>query len=128
MATREQELKGIEDQLRQELVNAEQELVQLDEQVRQYGESQELSEGADNHPGDDSDRLTEQERLLTIRGQLGERKADIEHALEKVDRGEFGICERCGQPIPTGRLEAIPFARYCVECQEIMDQNGAAAK
>lgn len=125
MATREQQLKSIEDQLRQELTDAEQELEQLDDQVRQYGESQELSEGADNHPGDDSDRLSEQERLLTIRGQLGARKSDIVHALEKADQGEFGLCERCGKPIPTGRLEAIPFARYCVECQEIVDQNGA---
>lgn len=126
MATREQELKTIENQLRDELRDAEQELEQLDEQVRQYGESQELAEGADNHPGDDSDRLSDQERLLTIRGQLAERKAEIEHAIEKAERDEFGLCERCGRPIPTGRLEAIPFARYCVECQEIMDQNGAA--
>lgn len=126
MATREQELKGIEEQLRQELADAEQELEQLDDQVRQYGESQELAEGADNHPGDDSDRLSEQERLLTIRSQLAARKADIEHALEKVDHGEFGLCERCGKQIPTGRLEALPFARYCVDCQEIMEQNGAA--
>lgn len=126
MATREQELKTIENQLHQELNEAERELDQLDEQVRQYGESQELAEGADNHPGDDSDRLTEQERLLTIRGQLSERKDEIVHALEKAKRDEFGLCERCGRPIPTGRLEAIPFARYCVECQEIMDQDGAA--
>ncbi|MEX2426534.1 MAG: TraR/DksA C4-type zinc finger protein [Thermomicrobiaceae bacterium] len=126
MTTREQELSQFEQMLREQLEEAEQELTQLDDQVREFGESSELAEGADNHPGDDSDRLTEQERLLTIRGQLADRKTDIERALEKVDAGEFGACECCGQPIPSGRLEALPFARYCVECQEIMDRDGAA--
>ena len=125
MVTREQELQQIEQQLRQELIDAEGELEQLDEQIRLYGETGEQAEAADNHPGDDSDRLSEQERLFTIRQQLGERKAAIEYALTKVDQDEFGVCERCGNQIPTGRLEALPFAQYCVECQEIIDQQGA---
>jgi DnaK suppressor protein len=127
MSTRENELKHLEDQLREELVQAEQELQQLDEQVRDYGETSELAEGADNHPGDESDRLTEQQRLFTIRGELANRKADIEHALERVESGSFGTCERCGRQIPSARLEALPFARYCVDCQEIVDRDGAAA-
>jgi DnaK suppressor protein len=126
MTSRTEELKSIEANLREALTDAEQELSQLDDQVKDYGETTDLAEGADNHPGDDSDRLTEQQRLLTIRGQLAERKADIESALEKVESGELGICERCGTKIPIGRLEALPFARYCVDCQEIVDQEGAA--
>jgi DnaK suppressor protein len=127
MATREQQLQNIEQELRRELDDAAREIEDLDEQVRSFGESADSSEGADNHPGDESDRLFEQERLLTIRERLAGRKADIERALEKIDTGTFGACERCGQPIPTGRLEALPFARYCVECQEIIDRDGAAA-
>ncbi len=127
MATRENELSTIEQQLREDLRGADQEINELDEQVKRFGETLESAEGADNHPGDDSDRLAEQERLLTIRSQLAERKAEMEHALSKVDDGTFGVCERCGQLIPSGRLEAIPFARYCVECQEIVDRDGVAA-
>jgi RNA polymerase-binding transcription factor DksA len=37
-------------------------------------------------------------------------------AIERIDRGTFGKCERCGQPIPRGRLEAIPYTRTCVKC------------
>jgi RNA polymerase-binding transcription factor len=37
-------------------------------------------------------------------------------ALERIDRGAFGKCERCGQAIPKGRLEAIPYTRTCVRC------------
>jgi DnaK suppressor protein len=127
MPARKQELKNIEKKLREQLAESGEELEQIDGQVRDFGETSELAEGADNHPGDDSDRITEQERLLTIRSQLAARKADIEHALEKVGQDEFGLCERCGQQIPSGRLEALPFARYCVECQEIADREGAAA-
>jgi DnaK suppressor protein len=126
MVTREQGLKNIEDVLREERENAETELAELDEQIRSFGDRDESSEVADNHPGDDSDRVSEQERLLTIRQQLGERKEAIEHAISKAGSGSFGICERCGSEIPIERLEVLPFARYCIECQEIVDEEEAA--
>lgn len=127
MATRAQKLQNIETQLRDALSEAQHEIDQLDDQVRSFGESGELAEGADNHPGDDSDTLSEQERLLTIRERLAGRKFEIERAIEKIDSGEFGKCERCGRQIPAGRLEVLPFARYCLECQEIIDRDGVAA-
>lgn len=37
-------------------------------------------------------------------------------AIERIDRGTYGLCERCGQRIPKGRLEVIPYARTCVKC------------
>jgi DnaK suppressor protein len=42
----------------------------------------------------------------------------IESALERFDRGDFGTCEGCDEEIPLKRLEAIPWASYCVPCQE----------
>lgn len=42
--------------------------------------------------------------------------ADIDHALEKLDEGSYGICDRCGEPIPEARLEALPASASCVEC------------
>ena len=44
-------------------------------------------------------------------------------ALVRLENGNFGICESCGQSIPTARLEAIPFARFCVQCAEANDQT-----
>jgi len=46
----------------------------------------------------------------------------IEQAIRRLDRGEFGICQECLQPIPQRRLEAIPWAAYCVRCQEQLDE------
>lgn len=47
----------------------------------------------------------------------GERKLlrEIDYALERINNGTYGICVGTGQPIPKARLEAQPWARYCVE-------------
>ena len=43
---------------------------------------------------------------------------DIEAALERLEAGEYGNCQRCGRPIPVERLELLPYARCCVGCQQ----------
>ncbi len=48
----------------------------------------------------------------------------IEHALDRIRRGEFGVCEECGQRIPAARLEALPYATTCVKCQRTVEWNG----
>ncbi|MBI3894649.1 MAG: TraR/DksA family transcriptional regulator [Acidobacteria bacterium] len=49
-----------------------------------------------------------------LQGQLRQ----IEDSLERLKMGEYGICESCGAAIPSKRLLAIPWARFCVDCQE----------
>ena len=41
--------------------------------------------------------------------------ADIDAALARIDAGTYGICERCGRPIPEERLEALPWATLCLD-------------
>jgi RNA polymerase-binding protein DksA len=41
---------------------------------------------------------------------------ETRHALGRIDAGTYGVCERCGERIPMPRLEAVPFARACLEC------------
>jgi DnaK suppressor protein len=48
-------------------------------------------------------------------------------ALRKLDEGGFGECERCAEPIAERRLEALPFARYCIGCQRLAEQEEKAA-
>ena len=43
---------------------------------------------------------------------------EINGALHRMDIGAFGICPECEEPISTKRLDAVPWARYCVTCQE----------
>ena len=49
----------------------------------------------------------------------------IERALEKVRKGEYGICEACGHKIPKARLDALPDATLCIKCQRELERQGA---
>lgn len=46
----------------------------------------------------------------------------IDEALEKLEEGTYGICEGCGQEISEKRLKAIPFAIYCIDCQQMKER------
>ncbi|MDP2729997.1 MAG: TraR/DksA C4-type zinc finger protein [Dehalococcoidales bacterium] len=60
----------------------------------------------------------ELERRLTMEKQMKEQLADIEYALSKFEKGTYGLCDSCGQPIAPGRLEVLPQANLCVNCKE----------
>ncbi len=51
-----------------------------------------------------------------------ERISDLERALQRLDRGEYGICERCGAEIPEDRLEMLPECSLCVACAADMER------
>ncbi|MCI0546900.1 MAG: TraR/DksA family transcriptional regulator [Candidatus Rokubacteria bacterium] len=48
---------------------------------------------------------------------------EVVSALQKLDEGGFGACERCGEGIAEKRLEALPFARYCIDCQRTIEEE-----
>jgi DnaK suppressor protein len=52
---------------------------------------------------------------------------EVTSALQKIADGSFGDCERCGEPISEKRLEALPFARYCIECQRAVEEEERTA-
>ncbi len=52
---------------------------------------------------------------------------EVVSALQKIDEGSFGDCERCGEPISEKRLEALPFARYCIGCQRAAEEEERTA-
>ncbi|MBN2120791.1 MAG: TraR/DksA C4-type zinc finger protein [Candidatus Omnitrophica bacterium] len=47
----------------------------------------------------------------------------IDLALRKIDDSSYGICEACEKPIPKRRLDALPYVRNCLKCQENLDQQ-----
>ena len=57
-------------------------------------------------------------RVGTAR-ELGAMLEDVERALQKLDEGTYGICDRCGHLIPDARLEARPWSVLCVDCAAI---------
>jgi len=53
--------------------------------------------------------------------------ARIEYALERMRDGHYGICEGCGTNIPMARLNALPYATYCIKCQREAERQGATS-
>lgn len=47
----------------------------------------------------------------------------IEQALTRLDAGTFGTCVHCGQPVQEKRLDAVSWARHCLDCQELQDKG-----
>lgn len=65
------------------------------------------------------------ETALHIASTESSRLRDVLDALERIEKGTYGICEGSGKPIPIKRLEAFPSARYCVEYQELIEKEQA---
>ena len=55
---------------------------------------------------------------LRLNGIEFSQLKQIQDALDRLQLGDFGICLACDEPIPAKRLQALPWARYCVPCQE----------
>jgi len=78
----------------------------------------ELAEGGtDNHLGDTATALYDRELDEGLEEGARETLVEIEAALQRIDAGTYGICDRCGKPIGTERLAAIPWARLCIDDQ-----------
>lgn len=73
------------------------------------------------HLADLGNATTEEETGLTLLEQQERLLMECNAALARIDAGTFGSCEECGRPIAPGRLEAIPYARWCVACARRME-------
>ena len=67
---------------------------------------------------DGAHTAAERGQAITIVRELRVSLGEVERALRKMDRGTYGMCERCGEPIGDDRLEAIPEARLCIRCKQ----------
>jgi RNA polymerase-binding transcription factor len=89
------------------------------ERVREYRHDQE--DEATPPPGDEMDvarSLAEVETHASLIERAEDRLKAIDFAFDRLEHGRYGICAQCGEQIPVQRLEALPFAGYCVDCQE----------
>ncbi len=93
----------------------------LEEQERIAGELERLREAlkvevdVDAEEGDPD--LIEREKNVALVSQLEVKQTSVQAALRAIDKGKYGVCERCGEEIPTERLEVRPDATLCVTCQ-----------
>jgi RNA polymerase-binding protein DksA len=69
-------------------------------------------------------QVFEQQRDLALREKNQQQLAAVDAALARVAAGTFGTCIRCGLPIAPERLEALPWAAHCIDCQRIVGRGG----
>lgn len=58
----------------------------------------------------------QRKQLLLLRAE--QQLKEVESALERLDKGEYGICISCGEPIHPDRLKALPAGAYCIRCKQ----------
>jgi len=90
-----------------------------DEHLTDQSETESIGEisSYDQHQADTGTETFEREKDLSILEQIEAELADVEHAIRRLDAGDYGTCEVCGMAIPDERLEVMPAARLCLEHQ-----------
>lgn len=76
----------------------------------------------DIEPDEGDAEVFEREKNAALIAVLERRLKDIETALKLIEKGEYGICTRCGKPIEPERLEIKPDATLCIECQREVER------
>ena len=89
----------------------------LIDKLEQLRPVDERREGSHSESGEEATETFELEKHLALEKRLRDQLAEIEHALDKLDQGTYGVCDNCGQPIDSARLEALPQASLCLSCK-----------
>ncbi|NLY43255.1 MAG: conjugal transfer protein TraR [Clostridiaceae bacterium] len=86
------------------------------------GENDKFSSGElsnyDNHPGDLGSEMFELEHNRGLQVNEEHNLKEIDDALKRIEDGTYGRCELCGKEIGEERLEIVPYARLCIDCEE----------
>jgi len=89
----------------------------LIDKLEQLRPVDERREGSHSESGEQATETFELEKHQALEKRLRDQLAEIEHALDKLDQGTYGVCDNCGQPIDPARLEALPQASLCLSCK-----------
>jgi len=80
------------------------------------------------HQADAGSDAYDRDFALSLLSQEQDALYEIDQALKRIELGTYGICEMSGKPIPHARLEAIPFARFTVECQSQLEKQNKMSR
>ena len=80
------------------------------------------------HQADAGSDAYDRDFALSLLSQEQDALYEIDQALKRIELGTYGTCEMSGKQIPRARLEAIPFARFTVECQSQLEKQSKASR
>jgi len=102
--------------LRRLHADAETRITTLEHELRALFEATRSSNADDEHDPEGATIAFERAQLIAVRDAARRQLADAQAALQRIDEGTYGLCERCSRPIPAQRLAARPTATTCVGC------------
>mgnify|MGYP002624449939 FL=1 len=109
----------------EQLIKKEKELKEHLEGLREVDPQSDEFRHLDNNPEDDSDEAESGNRFAAARRVIKEQLRQVSNAIHKVRQGSYAVCDRCGKRISDERLEAVPEATYCIDCErELENQVG----
>lgn len=118
------ELLDFKSLLVEERSELERQFDELEESALGASQSELSGEAAFDEEYADSGTFTfERERDLSLAENLRDLMEQIDHALQRIDAGTFGICERCGKPIEKARVKALPYARLCIKDKQAEERT-----
>jgi DnaK suppressor protein len=82
-----------------------------------------LTDSAGDDQADTGTKTFEREQEISLAKNILDRINQVERALERLDEGNYGWCERCGTDIPVERLAAFPSATLCVSCKQLEERR-----
>lgn len=85
--------------------------------------SRERDAEATQDPADMAANAYAKELLISMSGNDRRLLAMIDEALARVEAGEYGSCVNCDEPVQEKRLEAVPWARHCLRCQDLQERG-----
>lgn len=122
-------MKAIKDALQGQLDQTIARLRGLDGAVALQDDPSALADdGRDDASGDAVSLNEARELAFEVRGRLVERANRLSEALDRLKSGDYGTCQACGEPIPAGRLLAIPEVTTCVACQDAAERRAATSR
>lgn len=89
-----------------------------------YATCRELGQDGVADIGDMSANTYSRDVLFNLTETQRQQIRDIDAALERIEKGAYGICMNCGEEIAARRLEVRPFSRYCIECKTDIEKFG----
>lgn len=110
------------DNFRQKLLQKKAELINLVQKSESYGREADTEEESKDYIDKASSSYTKE---LMFRKSNSDRQflQLVIQALKRIDDDEFGDCQNCEKPVESKRLEAVPWARLCLSCQELQEQG-----
>jgi DnaK suppressor protein len=115
--------KALKKRLLEERERVSREIAELDADLSESLEDTSGESPYDQHMAETAGVTLDREIDLTLQENARATLAQIDRALQKLETGSYGQCDKCGEPIGKGRLSIAPFATLCIDCKRLEERN-----